>query len=144
MAKVIIQEIKDLGFAYKMFGLDDEAALENFIRDIIDDISPYLNGILGTVYDSATQPVSGRVKMAEKYLVAVEMLHRRINNMLSSVVGAGQELDTSNEQKQMESYKEEAERLIGILLGDTNFSLDMLNTSHFDETAELGGLEVLQ
>lgn len=144
MAKVTVYEIENLGFTSGMFGLDDNASLKSYITDIVDEVSPFLNGILGSAYDSVTQPVSGRVKRAEKCLVAAEMLQRRINRQLSNVTGTGQEMDTSNEKEQMGRYLEEARELIDMLIGGTGFSFSALNTSHFSDTSEISGLEVFQ
>lgn len=144
MAKITNSEINDLGFTWEMFGLDNKPALDTYIDRIIISVSAVLNGILGSGYDSVAEPTQGRVKRAEECLVAAELLQRRINRLLSNVTGAGEELNTGNEKEQKESYLEEARDLVDMMLGYTGFSFSAPNTSHFDDSAELGGLEVLE
>jgi len=143
MPRVTVENIKDLGFTAGMFGLDDTSSLELFLQDIIDDTSAVLEGITGTaVYNSVQTPTSGYVKRAEKCMVAAELLQRRINKVLNNVVAADDKISTKNEEKQRISYLDEAEKLIDILTGKTIFGFNILKTSHFDETATLGGQEV--
>jgi len=143
MSKVNTDDIKALGFTPEMFGLADDASLDIFIQPVIDDASAMLKGILGaSLYDSTTQPVAYQVKRAEACLVAGELMQRRINRILGNVTGAGEEINTRNESKQLDRYRIEAENLIAVLTGDTSDAIGINTSSHFDETSELGGLEV--
>ncbi|NOZ68010.1 MAG: hypothetical protein GXP46_01875 [Deferribacteres bacterium] len=138
-----VENIKDLGFTFQMFGLDNESSLELYIQDIIDDAGAILEGVIGsTTYNSASSPTAGYVKRAEKCLVASELLQRRINRVLNNVTASDDKISTRNEEQQMQRYQDEAEKLISLLTGDTDYSFGIVKTSHFEETSGPGGLEV--
>lgn len=148
MAKNTNTDIKDLGFTKEMFKQADDSALNTYIDAILAEQTKILEGRLGsTIYDSTTSPEQDYVKRAEKALVAAEMVGRRINIILNNIAGAGQEIETGNEEKQKERYASEAEkwitRLIAGMSADSgDFASGVLETTHFESTTTLGGLEV--
>jgi hypothetical protein len=108
------------------------------INDVIADQALLLEGRVGSaMYALTTSPQKDYVKRAEKALCAAEMIARRINIILSNVTGAGQELDTSSEEKQRKAYLDEAENWITSVgtyadsLGDCSFGAAI--SSHFGD-----------
>ena len=120
MAKVTADEIKRLGFIREMFGkiVSDENGFTSFVEEVIDEQSSILQGRLGGLYTSLTDPVAAYTKRAEKCLVAAELVQRRINVILGNAVGAGAEISVSHETSQKKAYTDEAERLILKASGD--------------------------
>ena len=136
MAKIDKNDVKNtLLFSHEAFGLADASALDVFIDAVITDVSAMLAGVLGSVYNSVTEPAASQVKRAELCLTVAELLERRINKLLSNVTGAGEELDTRNEQNQLDHYETEAISLVSILLGDIDFSFGISNSTHFVDEA---------
>jgi len=110
MAKVAAQDIIDLGFKKELFKVSNDSDLTTLINGIIADQALLLEGRVGSaVYALTTSPQKDYVKRAEKALCAAEMVSRRINIILSNVTGAGQELNTTSEEKQRKAYLDEAE-----------------------------------
>lgn len=138
MAKVTAQEIIALGFKKELFKIQTDPEFEIFIDEIIAEQSLILEGRIGSsLYASATSPTKDYVKRSEKCLVAAEVVQRRINIILSNIVGSGVEIDVTHEGAQKKAYLNEAEDWIQRLLpGD--FASDVLITSHFDETSISG------
>jgi hypothetical protein len=113
VAKVTSSDIINLGFKKEMFGKSSDGDFATFINDVIADQALLLEGRVGSMlYAVATSPQKDYMKRAEKALCAAEMVSRRINIILGNVSGAGQELDTSSEEKQRKTYVEEAENWI--------------------------------
>ena len=113
MGKTTEKEIIDLGFKSGMFAKENDDLFKAFIKDIIAEQTAILEGRIGaTNYASATSPTQEYVKQAEKYLVAAEMLQRRINIILEKVVPAGEDLDTRSVERQMERYRKTADAWI--------------------------------
>tara|TARA_B100001964_G_scaffold111305_1_gene124240 strand:+ start:444 stop:860 length:417 start_codon:yes stop_codon:yes gene_type:complete len=137
MPKNEAKDIKSLGFTFEMFSLADDTAFDIFIGEVLDEQAKILEGRLGAeTYNAVVSPWQENVKRAEKAMVAAELIGRRINIILSNVSGAGQEIDTKNEEKQRLKYEREAEDLIGklisgISLEQQGFSSGVLVTSHF-------------
>ena len=137
MPKNEAKDIKSLGFTFEMFSLADDTAFDIFIGEVLDEQAKILEGRLGTeTYNAVVPPWQENVKRAEKAMVAAELIGRRINIILSNVSGAGQEIDTKNEEKQRLKYEIEEEDLIGklisgISLEQQGFSSGVLVTSHF-------------
>ena len=137
MPKNEAKDIKSLGFTFEMFSLADDTAFDIFIGEVLDEQAKILEGRLGTeTYNAVVSPWQENVKRAEKAMVAAELIGRRINIILSNVSGAGQEIDTKNEEKQRLKYEIEAEDLIGKLISGISpeqqgFSSGVLVTSHF-------------
>ncbi len=137
MPKNEATDIKSLGFTFEMFSLADDTAFDIFIGEVLDEQAKILEGRLGAeTYNAVVSPWQENVKRAEKAMVAAELIGRRINIILSNVSGAGQEIDTKNEEKQRLKYEREAEDLIGklisgISLEQQGFSSGVLVTSHF-------------
>jgi hypothetical protein len=138
VAKVTSSDIINLGFKKEMFGKSSDGDFTTFINDVIADQALLLEGRVGSVlYAVATSPQKDYVKRAEKALCAAEMVSRRINIILGNVSGAGQELDSSSEEKQRKAYLEEAESWItraGTYLdspGDCSFGAAI--SSHFGD-----------
>lgn len=147
MGKVTVKEITDLGFKTGMFAETNADLFKAFIEDIITEQTAILEGRIGsTDYASTTSPTKEYVKQAEKYLVAAEMLQRRINIILEKVVGAGEDLDTRSVEKQMKLYQEKANAWIqkiadGVTSDSGSFASAVLETSHFEDPATIAGLE---
>lgn len=148
MPKNTNTEIKDLGFTKEMFKQASDAAFDTYIAAISAEQAKILEGRLGsTTYAAATSPEQDYVKRAEKALVAAEMVGRRINIILNNISGAGQEIETKNEDKQRDRYLEEAETFIdrlvsGVSADSESFAAGVLETSHFETVTTLGGLEL--
>lgn len=131
----------ELQFKKELYGFSMDDDFEIFIDSVISEQALILEGIVGTsLYASATSPTKDYIKRAEKCFVAAEMVQRRINNILSNVVGAGNEINVSHEGAQKKVYLDEAKMWISRLTSD-DFACGMLETSHFESTT-LAGEEV--
>jgi hypothetical protein len=142
MPKVIAQEIIDLCFIKAMFGISADNDFNTFITGIIAEQALILEGRIGSEnYSATTSPLKDYVKFAEKNLSAAEVVNRRINYILRTVAGAGQEIDTLNERKQREAYLSAVEEYIGrIAAGVTSdtgsgFASGTITTDHFTVSA---------
>jgi hypothetical protein len=138
VAKVTAQDIINLGFKKEPFKIVNDGDFTTFINDVIADQALLLEGRVGsTTYALTTSPQKDYVKRAEKALCAAEMIARRINIILSNVTGAGQELDTSSEEKQRKTYLDEAENWVTSSVtysdspGDCSFGAAI--SSHFGD-----------
>jgi hypothetical protein len=140
MAKNTAQDIIDLGLIPSMFAKKDEGELTDLIDSVIDEQSAIFQGRIGsTAYASATSPTKEYVKRAEKCLIAAEMIQRRINIILGNAVGAGQEIDISQEIKQRELYLDEfdgyTDKIVsGVTSASSDLETGVLITSHFETT----------
>ncbi len=138
MAKVTSQEIIDLGFTPEMFQKVDDGSFELLLSGVINEQSLILSGRIGTSsYGSASSPIKDFVKLAEKNLVAAEMVRRRINIVLGNISGSGKEINTSNEKSQRDQYIKEAEDYIAKIVNGASqdssyFASGALVTSHFE------------
>ncbi|MDA8104673.1 MAG: hypothetical protein M0Z71_04770 [Nitrospiraceae bacterium] len=138
MAKVINQDIKDLGFTKELFNKADDNSFSTFIDNIIAEQSLILSGRVGSSkYNSTDSPTKDYVKMAEKCLVAAEMVSRRINIILQNIQGSGQEIGTSVEKAQKKDYVDQAESWIAkiaasVTADSSSFASGVLTTSHFE------------
>jgi len=116
-----------------------QALFSDFLNKIIAEQSPILQGKLGsTLYNATSSPEKENVIRAEICIVASELLRRRINIILGSVKGNGQEIDVSQEIKQRQEYLVELEVLtINIVSGTiavptgSDFSSEAVITDHF-------------
>lgn len=138
MAKVTANDIINLGFKKEPFGKQNDSDFTALIDDVIADQASLLAGRVGAAaYALTTSPQKDYVKRAEKALCGAEMVSRRINIILGNVTAAGQELDTSNEEKQRKAYLEEAEKWITNIMtyadspGDCSFGTAI--SSHFGD-----------
>ncbi len=142
-----------LGFTKEMFGgiVSGDQQFSDLVDAIIAEKAPELEGRIGSsVYSDAAQPNATYVKLAEKYLVAAELVDRRINVLLGQSVGAGQEIDTTAARKQKQDYLDKVygnDKAIPPVIGlvekivtgsgtdGENFACGSLVTGHFgDET----------
>lgn len=136
MAKVVVEEINDLGFIAEMFG-KDAAAFDALISDVITEQAIILEGRVGAdLYASTASPAKDYVKRAEKCLVAAEMVRRRITTILGNVTGAAFPISTSGEDRQKQAYMDEADMWISkVIVGATTDSNDFASgtvlTNHF-------------
>jgi hypothetical protein len=136
MAKVTANEIIGLGFVKVQFRQSTDDAFETYLEDIIDEEAGKLEGDLGAgVYDSTNTITAARVKRAEKYLVAAELLTRRINIRIGDVTGSGEDFNLAEERKQRDRYLSDAENLL-VQLGGSDYSGSVNETSHFEEDEE--------
>ena len=143
MAKVTASEIIALGLTREMFRQDSDDALTTLITGVITEQAALLAGAVGSsVYDSESTPIPEKVKRAEKCLSAAEMLRIRKNIRLGDVTGEGKDINLTWLDKQIAAYETEAGAVITALSG-CDFSTGVLESSHFEETTELGGLECL-
>ncbi len=135
MANVKLSNIKSMGFVEEMFERHG-VSFDDFIQEIITDIGDELQGILGSsIYNDTTQPTKGRVMRSEKYLVAAELMDRRIKKIIANARAAGEDIDVVREQKEQEKYEKKARDLIDQLIGGpSDFSFGTIETSHFDTT----------
>lgn len=146
MPKTTASEILDLGFTPEMFRKND-STINAYIDAVIIKKSKILEGRIGsTSYASATSPTQDYVKRAEECIVAAELLQRRINVIVGNLEGA-EGLDLFKIRRNREEYVEEAEALIqkivsGVTADSSVFATGVLETSHFNETSSLGGLEI--
>jgi hypothetical protein len=141
MAKITIDDILGLQFKKELYGIDLDDDFDTFIEGVIAEQALIIEGIVGySTYASATSPTKDFVKRAEKCYVAAEMVQRRINIILSNVVGAGNEIDVSHEGAQKKAYLDEAKMWLSRLTND-DFACGALETSHFESTT-LAGEEV--
>jgi len=116
-----------------------QALFSDFLNKIISEQSPILEGKLGsTKYNSVTSPEKDNVIRAEVCLVASELLRRRINIILGSVKGNGQEIDVSQEINQRQNYLNELDVLVENIVSGTivetsgnDFSTEVVESSHF-------------
>jgi hypothetical protein len=138
VSKVVAQDIINLGFKKELFKIQNDGDFTTLINDVIADQALLLEGRVGSaMYALTTSPQKDYVKRAEKALCAAEMIARRINIILSNVTGAGQELDTSSEEKQRKAYLDEAGNWITSVgtyadsLGDCSFGVAI--SSHFGD-----------
>lgn len=147
MGKTTVKEITDLGFTPAMFAKENDDLFKAFIEAIITEQTAILEGRIGaTSYASAASPTQDWVKQAEKYLVAAEMLQRRINIILEKVVGAGEDIDTRSAERQMKLYLDKADSWIqkiadGVTSDSGSFASAVLETSHFTDPSTIAGLE---
>lgn len=147
MAKITAQDIIDLNFVAEMFG-KTSATFNAFIDLVIAAQAAILSGRIGSSkYASTASPTKEYIARAELCLVAAEMIQRRMNRILGNVVGTGNALDITMERKQRQDYLEEAEELIqkivsGVTADSSDFASSVLETSHFEESSTLGGLEI--
>ena len=147
MAKIEAQTIIDLNFVAEMFG-KTSANFGAYIDTVIAEQSKILEGRIGASnYALTKSPAKEYIARAELCLVTAEMIQRRINRILGNVVGTGNALDITMERKQRQDYLDEAEELIrkivsGVTADSSDFASGVLESSHFEETAVLGGLEI--
>lgn len=147
MPKIEAQTVIDLNFVAEMFG-KTSANFGAYIDAVIVEQSKILEGRAGTsAYGSTTSPTKEYIARAELCLVAAEMIQRRMNRILGNVVGTGNALDITMERKQRQDYLDEAEEIIqkivsGVTADSSDFASGVLETSHFEESSTLGGLEI--
>ena len=146
MAKTTSADIINFGFNAQMFKQTD-GTFAAYINAIIAEQSPVLEGRLGTtLYNVASSPEKELVKRAEICLVAGEMLQRRINIMLANVTQDQKEIDTCYRQRNMylqESQKIATQLILGITTDPQSFASGVLVTTHFDDIAEISGVEII-
>lgn len=128
MAKITTDDIKALGFIQEIFGLSDASEFDAMLQNVIDEESAVIAGLLGSLYNTESDPDKTYIKQLEKVSVAAELLQRRINRILSNVSGSGEEISTAHERKQRDDYLKQREQLFDTLLGDTNFATGALVT----------------
>lgn len=147
MAKIEAQTIIDLNFVAEMFG-KTSATFNAYIDLVITEQAKILEGRIGASnYALTTSPAKEYIARAELCLVAAEMIQRRMNRILGNVVGTGNALDITMERKQRQDYLDEAEEIMqkivaGVTADSSDFASGVLESSHFEETAVLGGLEI--
>lgn len=147
MAKVTAQNITDLNFVPEMYG-KTTANFSAYIDAVIAEQSKILEGRVGVSnYALTTSPAKEYIARAELCLAAAEMIQRRMNRILGNVVGTGNALDITMERKQRQDYLDEAEKIIqkivdGVTADSSDFASGVLETSHFEESSTLGGLEI--
>lgn len=141
MAKVTSAEIVAMGFKKEFFHYDSEAAFLLLIDGLIPEQAAVLEYRIGaTLYNTVTSPTAERVKRAEKCLCAAEVIQRRINIILANAIGAGAEIDVSQEMEARKAYLDEAEVLITDMAvydssttgGDANMGVSV--SGHFGDT----------
>lgn len=140
MSKITVQDIKDLGFAQPLYSViaDSESAYNELVTAVIAEQADELLERIGTTaYNAAANATY--VKKAEKCLSAAEMLQRRINIILGSKQGKGDEIGIENERRQRQDYLDKAESEIAKLAqGVTtdsatgDFACGSLVTTHFE------------
>ena len=113
MSKNTAQEIIDLGFAGVMFRKQNETDFGLFLDAVLAEQALILEGRIGSAaYTVATSPQKDYVKLAEKYLVAAELMSRRITVVCEAAVGSGEKPRTDDEQKQRNDYRDRANEWI--------------------------------
>jgi glycerol-3-phosphate dehydrogenase len=128
-----------LGFQQALYsaiaGTDE--AFNTLVDAVITEQAANLSDRIGSsVYNDAAKLTY--VKNAEKCLTAAEMIRRRINIILANIQASGTEIGTIVEQKQRQSYLDEAEVWItklaqGVTTDATaSFTSGALVTSHFE------------
>ncbi len=153
MAKITRTDIigpLGLGFTQELFSViaATAAAFDTLVDAVIAEVSLELEGRIGSaLYADATVPNATYVKLVEKYLTAAEMLSRRINIVLGSKQGKGEDISIDAEQKQLQAYLDKVygnqkanppvigliEKIVsGSLVEGTGFASGSLVTSHFE------------
>lgn len=135
MAKVTVQELKDLGFIAELFG--NPQNFDAYLTAVIAEQASILEGRIGaSAYASTSSPIKDYVKRAEKCLAAAELVQRRITYILGNVTGGAFPISTSGEDRQRQAYIDEAAVWItkiveGAETDSNDFASGSLVTNHF-------------
>lgn len=136
MAKVTVQEVRDLGFTPEMFR-QPENMFDILLDAVISEQAIILEGRIGAAaYAATSSPAKDYVKRAEKCLAAAELVQRRVTIILGNVTGGAFPVSTSGEDRQKQAYKDEADMWItkivaGAETDSNDFVSGSLVTNHF-------------
>ena len=137
MAKNTLSDISSLGLRKELFKIEEDGEFETYLSGVIAEQAAILEGRVGpAIYASEISPSKDFVKRAEKCLIAAELIQRRINLILSNIVGSGSEINVTHEGAQKKVYADEADYWISkIISGATSdaggLASGVLITSHF-------------
>ena len=128
-----------LGFTKEMFSplVADDTAFFELIDSVIAEQATDLAERVGQSAYNASANLAN-LKKAEKALTAAELFRRRINILLGTTPGSGQEVSTASERQQRKDYLDDAEKWIGkivqgaIVDQPSDFASGSLVTGHFE------------
>jgi len=144
MAKITAQELKDDGWTAEAFG-KDAGSFDTWLDSaVIARAEAELRARLGDgVYDSTTAPTATNVTEAERALCE-EILWQTRHRLKSQQVNAGGgepgRPGRSTEQIAADGSRSRAEELIAVIL-DSGLALGLVESTHFDNSASVSGLE---
>jgi len=120
MSKADHDDVKNFGFAPEMFRLSTDSELNNYIDDILADISSIVSDRIGSsTYSAASDADLAYLKKAETYFAAAELYRRREGFEKAELDLAGQDNQNTTESSYLKRAAE-FEAIAETQLGNVN------------------------